>query len=145
MENLKNIVKNHLSEGIFLMDLMHDPHSDFIKVTIDSPRNIPIEETSIIAKRIRNDHSIVSLFPNGCRLEVGTPGVGTSLVEKFQYKKNIGRKIFLEFYDDSSNIVSGIFLLSDVQYKGIMVSKNKNNYLVLFTDIVMAKIKVSFD
>ena len=91
MENLINIVKNHLSEGIVLMDLDHNSRSDFIRITIDSPNDIPIDETSKLAKRIKNDESILSMFPNGYRLEVGTPGVGTGLVEKFQYEKNIGR------------------------------------------------------
>ena len=58
MENLKTIVKNHLSGGTFLMDLVHNPNSDFIKITIDSPRNITITETSNIVKRIRNDDNI---------------------------------------------------------------------------------------
>ena len=67
MENLKNIIRNHLSEGIILMDLIHNPSSDFIKIIIDSSKNIPIKETSRIAKLIKNDNSIISMFPNGCR------------------------------------------------------------------------------
>ena len=145
MGNLKKIIKNHIPEGIILMDLMHDTNSDFIKVTIDSPRNIYIGETSNIAKRIKNDQSIVSMFPNGCRLEVGTPGVGTNLVEKFQYEKNIGRKIFLEFHDDDLNIVSSDFLLTGIEEEGIIVSKSKKVFLIMFKNILIAKIKVSFD
>ena len=46
MENLRSIIKNHLSEGIVLMDLIHNSGSDFVKVTIDSFDNITIKETS---------------------------------------------------------------------------------------------------
>ena len=63
MENLRSIIKNHLSEGIVLMDLMHNSSSDFVKVIIDSSKNIPIKETSKIAKRIKNDDKINSLKP----------------------------------------------------------------------------------
>jgi len=145
MESLRKIVKNHLSEGVVLMGLIHDSRSDFVKVTIDSFRNVPIRETSKIAKRIKNDDNILSMFPNGVRLEVTTPGVGANLVEKFQYEKNIGRKIFIEYQDVDFNNISNIFLLVDVQDDGVVVSKNKKNRLIVFKKIISAKIKVSFD
>ena len=69
------------------MELFHNPGSDFVKVTIDSIDNITIKDTSKIAKRIKNDDSIVSMFPNGCRLEVTTPGIGSKLIKKFQELK----------------------------------------------------------
>ena len=145
MESLRKIVKNHLSEGVVLMGLIHDSRSDFVKVTIDSFRNVPIRETSKIAKRIKNDDNILSMFPNGVRLEVTTPGVGANLVEKFQYEKNIGRKIFIEYQDVDFNNISNIFLLVDVQDDGVVVRKNKKNRLIVFKKIISAKIKVSFD
>ena len=127
------------------MDLIHDSRSDFVKITIDSPRSIPVKEISKIANQIRNDEGILSLFPNGCRLEVGTPGVGTDLAEKFQYEKNIGRKIYLKYYDDNYSIVSDIFALSGVDDDHIIVRKSKKDYLIMFKNILSAKIKVSFD
>ena len=127
------------------MDLVHNPNSDFIKITIDSPKNITITETSNIVKRIRNDDNILSMFPNGFHLEVTTPGVGSNLLKKFQYEKNIGRKISLKFYVYVSSIVSDIFLIVDVKDKGVIVSKNEKNHLIMFENIISAKIKVSFD
>ena len=145
MENLRSIIKNHLSEGIVLMDLFYNSGSDYIKITIDSFNNIPIKETSNIARRIRSDDSIVNMFPNGCRLEVTTPGVGSNLVKKFQYEKNIGRNILLEYHDSNSNLISDTFVLVDVNNEGIMVEKNKGDYFIIFENIKSAKIKVSFD
>ena len=145
MENLKSIIKNHLSEGIVLMDLQHNSGSDFVKVTIDSFNNISIKETSIIARRIKNDDRIISLFPNGCQLEVTTPGVGSNLVKKFQYEKNIGRNILLEYHESNSDLIFDTFPLVDVKNEGIVVSKNKRDYFIIFEKIKSAKIKVSFD
>jgi ribosome maturation factor RimP len=145
MENLRNIIKNHLSEGIVLMDLIYNSGSDFVKVTIDSFDNITIKETSNIAKRIKNDNSILSMFPNGCRLEVTTPGIGSNLVKKFQYKKNIGRNILLEYSENDSSFVCDTFLLVDVKSEGIMLRKNKKDYFIVFENIKSAKIKISFD
>ena len=145
MENLRSIIKNHLTEGIVLMDLVHDSSSDFVKVIIDSFNNITIKETSKIAKRIKNDDNILSMFPNGCRLEVTTPGLGSKLVKKFQYEKNIGRNILLEYFENNSDLISDTFLLIDVKNEGITVGKDKRDYFVIFENIKSAKIEVSFD
>jgi len=145
MENLRSIIKNHLSEGIVLMDLVHNSSTDFVKVIIDSFNIISIEETSRIARQIKNDDNIVSMFPNGCRLEVTTPGVGSNLVKKFQYEKNIGRNIILEYSESKSNFICDTFLLVDVKNKGLMVSKSERDYFIIFENIKSAKIKVSFD
>ena len=145
MENLKNIVINHLSEETVLMDLVHHTSTDFIKIIIDSPVDVPISETSKLAKRIKNDESILSMFPNGCRLEVGTPGIGSDLVEKFQYEKNIGREIALKFHEGDSNLVSGTYSIVDVEDKGVLVSKNNKDHLIMFENVISAKIIVSFD
>ena len=145
MEKLRSIVKNHLSEGIVLMDLLHNSSSGFIKITIDSSRDISIEETSNIAKRIKDDDSILSMFPNGCRLEVTTPGVGNNLLKKFQYEKNIGRKVLIKYSKDHSNIVSDTLLLIDVEDEGVIVSNSKKEFSIMFKNIISAKIKVSFD
>ena len=145
MENLRSIIKNHLTENIVLMDLVHDSSSDFVKIIIDSFNNITIKETSKIAKRIKNDDNILSMFPNGCRLEVTTPGLNSKLVKKFQYEKNIGRNILLEYFENNSNLISDTFLLIDVKNEGITVGKNKRDYFVIFENIKSAKIEVSFD
>ena len=127
------------------MDLLHNAGSDFVKITIDSFNDIPINETSKIASRIKNDDSIVTMFPNGCRLEVTTPGIGSNLVKKFQYEKNIGRNILLEYHEGNSEFICDSFLLIDVKNEGIKVSKNNKDYLIIFENIKSAKIKVSFD
>ena len=145
MENLKKIVKSNLVDDIQLMDLVHDTRSDYIKITVDSPNDIPIDKTSYIARRIKNDENIISMFPNGCRLEVGTPGIGSNLNHSFQYKKNIGRKISLTYLGNDNEIISKVYKLTDSDEFGIKV-KNKNVELFIhYEKIVSAKIKVSFD
>tara|TARA_S200000501_G_scaffold363930_1_gene395440 strand:+ start:460 stop:897 length:438 start_codon:yes stop_codon:yes gene_type:complete len=145
MENLKKIVKSNLVDDIQLMDLVHDTRSDYIKIIVDSPYDIPIDKTSYIARSIKNDENIISMFPNGCRLEVGTPGIGSNLNHSFQYKKNIGRKISLTYLGSDNESVSKIYKLIDSDESGVKV-KNKNvETFIHYEKIVTAKIKVSFD
>ena len=145
MENLKKIIKSNLVDDIQLMDLVHDTRSDYIKITVDSPNDIQIDKTSYIARRIKNDENIISMFPNGFRIEVGTPGVGSNLNHSFQYKKNIGRKISLTYLRSDNESISKIYKLIDSDESGVKV-KNKNvEIFIHYEKIVSAKIKVSFD
>jgi|TARA_B110000263_G_C15224682_1_gene471664 ribosome maturation factor RimP len=145
MENLRNIVLSLLDDGIELMDLVFDVRSDYVRVVVDSIGDLSIGQTSRIAKRIRNDESILSMFPNGCKLEVGTPGIGVSLSRNFQYKKNIGRKILLDYSNNSDEPISKVYDLVSADDKGINVKIKNDEVFINYDNIISAKIKVSFD
>ena len=145
MENLRNIVLSLLGDGIELMDLVFDVRSDYVRVVVDSIGDLSIGQTSRIAKRIRNDESILSMFPNGCKLEVGTPGIGVSLSRNFQYKKNIGRKILLDYSNNSDEPISKVYDLVSADDKGINVKIKNDEVFINYDNIISAKIKVSFD
>ena len=127
-----------------LLTFKFNPSSSFIKVVIDSSEEISIDDTAILARGIKNDDYIISNFPEGIRLEVGTPGVGSKLERAFQYKKNIGRKIEL-VYHDGDEIIRKTYLLMSVKKNGIVVEKKNKKNDISFSDIKSAKIKVSFD
>ena len=127
-----------------LLSFKFNSRSSFIKIVIDSSQDISIDDTAILARDIKNDDYIVSNFPEGIRLEVGTPGVGSELERIFQYEKNIGRNIELE-YHENSEIIRKTYLLISVEKNGIVVEKNNKKNDILFNDIKSAKIKVSFD
>ena len=144
MENIKKIIKAHIPSKAELLSFKFNSHSSFIKIVIDSSENISVDDTAILARDIKNDDYIVSNFPEGIRLEVGTPGVGSELERIFQYEKNIGRNIELE-YHEKSEIIRKTYLLISVEKNGIVVEKNNKKNDILFNDIKSAKIKVSFD
>ena len=127
-----------------LLSFQYNPRSSFIKIVIDSRNEISVNDTATLARDIKNDDFIVSNFPEGVRLEVGTPGVGSRLEKVFQYEKNIGRNIELE-YHEKSEIIRKTYLLMSVGKNGIVVEKNNKKNDILFNDIKSAKIKVSFD
>ena len=144
MENLKEIIKTHIPKDIELLSLKIDSRSSFIKVIIDSIKDIPIDKTAMLAREIKSDKNIISNFPNGIRLEVGTPGIGSNLEKAFQYKKNIGRKIQLE-YHLNRNTISNTYLLSDANEDGIIVDDGISKLNIDYNNIISARIKISFD
>ena len=98
----------------------------------------------MLAKEIKNNEKIISNFPQGIKLEVGTPGIGSMLEKIFQYKKNIGRKIKLEYYY-KDNIIHGTYLLTSASDIDIIVEQDSNKYVIEYNDIISAKVKISFN
>ena len=144
MEKLREIIKTHIPKDIEMLSLKIDSRSSFIKLTIDSIKDIPIDMTAALAQAIKVDENIISSFPDGVRLEVGTPGIGSNLEKDFQYKKNIGRKIQLE-YELNSNTISNTYLLSDANEDGIIVDDGISKLNIDYNNIISARIKISFD
>ncbi|MBE77276.1 MAG: hypothetical protein CMG41_06015 [Candidatus Marinimicrobia bacterium] len=144
MEKLKEIIKTHIPKDIEMLSLKIDSRSSSIKIIVDSVKDIPIDKTADLVKEIKNDENIISSFPDGVRLEVGTPGIGSNLEKAFQYKKNIGRKIQLE-YQLNSNTISNTYLLSDANEIGIVVDDGIGKLGIDYNNIINARIKISFD
>ena len=144
MENIKKIIESHIPSQVELLSFKYNPGSSFIKIVIDSREEISVNDTAHLAKVIKNNDYIISNFPNGIRLEVGTPGVGSKLEKIFQYEKNIGRKIELE-YCKNDELINKTYILVNVEKTGIVVEKNKEQCNILFDNIKSAKVKISFD
>tara|TARA_Y100000996_G_C22066026_1_gene455305 strand:- start:59 stop:493 length:435 start_codon:yes stop_codon:yes gene_type:complete len=144
MENIKKIIESYMPSKAELLSYKFNSRSSFLKIVIDSREDISIDDTAVLARDIKNDDYIISNFPEGIRLEVGTPGVGSELKKNFQYKKNIGRNIELE-YQDGSEVTKTTFKLIGVEIDSISVEKNNQKKDILFDDINRAKIQVSFD
>ena len=144
MENLREIIEKHITQDIELLSVKIDSSSSFIKVVIDSAKDISVDKTAIMAREIKNNEDILSYFPDGVRLEVGTPGIGSKLEKNFQYKKNIGRKIELE-YRSKDNTNKETFLLIGNNKTGINVKDDKVEHYIDYSDIISARVKISFD
>ena len=93
MNNIEKEIKKFLKPDMEILSCKISDKTDFLRIIIDSINNISIDETSHIVKKIKNDDMIMSNFPNGLKIEVGTPGIDSSLIKKFQFAKNIGRKM----------------------------------------------------
>ena len=144
MEKLREIIEKHITQDIELLSVKIDSNSSFIKIVIDSAHDISVDKTAMLAIEIKNNEDILSNFPHGVRLEVGTPGIGSRLEKNFQYKKNIGRKIELE-YRSKDNTNKETFLLIGNNKTGINVKDNKVEHYIDYSDIISARVKISFD
>ena len=143
MNNIEKEIKRFLKPDMEILFCKINDKADFLKVTIDSINNISIDETTYIVKKIKNDDMIMSNFPNGIKIEVGTPGIDSSLIKKFQFAKNIGRKINLEYKDNEKSNV-GLFFLIEANDSYIVVEKFSKKMNVKYENIINAKVEISF-
>ncbi|MFI5196099.1 MAG: ribosome maturation factor RimP [Chitinophagales bacterium] len=84
-----------LLEGtdIFIVSIKVKPINN-IKVYLDADSGFSIEKCTAINRKLYAQIEAEQMFPNGdFSLEVSSPGVDEPLVQKRQYKKNIGRKV----------------------------------------------------
>ena len=99
-DKLKNIVEPHLAEGHILLDAVEDPRGSYLRIIIDSENSITLDETTSLTKNLKGSAEFETMYPNGYRLEVSTPGLDNSLKFPFQYKKNINRRLRVTFIDN---------------------------------------------
>ena len=144
MENIKKIIESYIPSKAELLSFRFDSRSSFMKIVIDSSEDISVHDTAMLARDIKNDDYILSNFPDGLKLEVGTPGIGSELKRTFQYQKNVGRNIDIEHHN-GTEFIKKTYILKSVGKNGIIVEKDKKDNDILFNDIKSAKIKISFD
>ena len=120
-----------------------DSHQDLVRLIVDAEHHVCLDETTEIAKRIRSSKDIQSMFPNGVRIEVSTPGIAAPLEHDYQFKKNIGRKLNILLQGELDKNILGV--LKDVKENGIHITSNdKKIQFYPFNDICKATVQVSF-
>ncbi len=144
MENLEQKIKELLGNQFFVLKIHENIRNSYIRITVDSENPVTVDTTSEITKMIQESEILTQYYPEGVRLEVSSPGIGSPLEFPFQYKKNIGRKIFLQINDDNGikNIQGK---LDDATEDEIQVQSKTELMKILYESIQKAKIIVSFD
>ena len=142
-DKLKNIVEPHLAEGHILLDAVEDIRGSYLRIIIDSENSITLEETTSLTKNLKGSAEFETMYPNGYRLEVSTPGLDNSLKFPFQYKKNINRRLKVAFLDDETKkeFVGSLLVAND---EIVEIASAKRSVKLTYEQITDAKVMVSF-
>ena len=138
---LEDIIDSLLGKKMFIISVNQDSHQDLVRLIVDAEHHVCLDETTEIAKRIRGSKDIQSMFPNGVRIEVSTPGITAPLERDYQFKKNIGRKLNISLQGELKKNILGV--LKDVKENGIhMTSNDQKIQFYPFDDICQATVQV---
>tara|TARA_Y100000741_G_scaffold41115_1_gene28644 strand:- start:12 stop:449 length:438 start_codon:yes stop_codon:yes gene_type:complete len=142
-DKLKNIVEPHLAEDHILLDAVEDPRGSYLRIIIDSENSITLDETTSLTKNLKGSAEFETMYPNGYRLEVSTPGLDNSLKFPFQYKKNINRRLKVAFIDNEmeKEFVGSLLVAND---EIVEISSAKRSIKLTYEQITDAKVMVSF-
>ena len=142
-EKIKNIVEEYLNEDQVLIDVMESFESGFVRVVIDSEATVTLGDTAILTKKLIKSDEFNNRYPNGCRIEITTPGVDAPLKKAYQFKKNINKNVKIRYRkDDQIDSIKCKIVSAD---DNSVVVKHDNSDIPIFYDqIEYAKILLSF-
>ena len=126
------------------MDISENTRSNFIRVVIDAERPVTLEDTTNLSRKLRNDDELDIRFPEGFRLEVTTPGLDKTLESPFQFRKNIDRKLKINFSNgDGSQTITGTLI--DANDACIYIRDSGQDLNLRYDQINSAKVIISFN
>ena len=142
-EKIKNIVEKHLSKGQVLIDVMESFESGFVRVVVDSESTITLDDTAKLTKKLIKSDEFNNRYPNGCRIEITTPGVDAPLKKAYQFKKNINKNVKISYRteDQIDSIKCKIISADD---DSILVKHDNNDIPIFYDQIEHARILLSF-
>jgi len=140
---LQNIIKPLLAPDQILLEITEDLRGNYIRIIIDSENGLTLDDTAKLTKRLKKTENLDSLFPEGFRLEVSTPGIDSPLMEPFQYKKNLNRNINVVYLEGGAEFktTSKIVSANDDSFE---LKKDDKTFVLSYSQVKSAKVKVSF-
>ena len=126
------------------MDISEDTRGKYIRVVIDAERPVTLDDTTNLSKKLRNDDELDIRFPDGFRLEVTTPGLDKGLESPFQFRKNIDRKLKINFSNgDGAQSITGTLI--DANDQCVYIRDSGQEFSLRYDKINSAKVLISFN
>ena len=126
-----------------LIDVNEKFESGFIRIVVDSEDTITLDDTTALTRRLLKSDEFNDRYPEGCRIEITTPGLDYPLKYAYQFKKNINRKVNIRFRkDDKLDEINCKILSADDDT--VMVKHRNSDIPISYNQIKDAKLILSF-
>ena len=142
-EKIKNIVEKHLREGQILVDVTENFDSGFVRVIVDSASSITLKDITSLTRRLVDSDEFDRRYPNGCRIEITTPGLDTPLKEAYQFRKNVNKNVQIRYKIDEK-VESIKCRIISANEKSVSVKYLKSDLSIPYDQIEHAKVLLSF-
>jgi ribosome maturation factor RimP len=114
-----------------------------VRVVVDTDTGITLGQCQELSKKIADIFYRKDVFQGSYRLEVTSPGVNKPLEHDFEYKRNIGRQIKLNYHEAGvGKSITGELLGYDE--KAIRVKSDNDEISIPRASIDKAKIKLKW-
>ena len=149
--NIENKIEEHIKQichdlGFMFIEASIHGHNNKqnIKVIADTEEGITLEECQKLSREISDIIFRKDLIYNDYRLDVSSPGLSKPLQNDYEYKRNIGRNLIVNFKSENSTLQEVVGELIEYKNDSILL-KVKNELLsVNLENINKAKIKLKW-
>lgn len=99
--------------GVYLiaLELRGSKERRIVEIYVDKPEGISLDECGDVSDSIGEMLESMKAFPLAYRLDVSSPGVERPLVHRWQYPRNIGRLLAVDF--QNGNTIKGRLSATD--------------------------------
>ena len=142
-EKLKNIIKKFLNEDQVLVNVAENFKSGFVRVVVDSESSITLKDTTSLTRKLVKDEEFNNRYPNGCRIEITSPGVDKPLKKAYQFRKNVNKNVKIRYrINDHTEIIKCRIISANEN--SVFVKYDKSDLSIPYDQIEHAKILLSF-
>jgi ribosome maturation factor RimP len=114
-----------------------------VRVVVDTDAGITLNECQTLSKKISGIFYRKEIFPGGYSLEVTSPGLSKPLEHDFEYKRNIGKELKVNYKEeeDIKTVIGELLTFDDVS---IRLKLDDGELVIPRNDIKKAKIKLKW-
>ncbi len=145
-KNIRDIAADTVEKnGFFLIDLVlrGNEKNRVIEIFIDGEKNVSAEDCAKVSRDIDSVIEEQSIIESNYRLDVSSPGIDRPLIFLKQYPKHINRKFDISYkQNNETKELTG--KLIGVSGDELTFLSNNKQILIIFNDIIKAKVIASF-
>jgi ribosome maturation factor RimP len=114
-----------------------------IKVTVDTDEGINLNECEKLSQKISDMLFRKNLYKQGYKLEVTSPGISKPLEHPYEFRRNIGRDLKIDYTDnDEPKKIEGE--LKSYNNQDITLLVKKEEIIIPLAHINQAKVKLKW-
>ena len=103
MSTIRDIIEDFIPKDYEMIEYNDFSSTGRFRIVLDGLKNVDLNTTSTLAKKIKKSEIINKTFPDGVQLEITSPGIDSNLTHSFQFKKNIGRMLNITTFEDEKS------------------------------------------
>ena len=117
-----------------------------VRIIVDTDDGITVDECQELSRKISDFFYRKNIFEGAYNLEVTSPGTNKPLEFPYEFRRNIGRKIEVDYVDYSEGSESKKLVGELMSYNGNFISvKDKvGNVSIPISKLISAKVKLQW-
>ncbi len=114
-----------------------------VKIIVDTESGVTLKECQQISKEVNDIFFRKDIYADGYKLEVSSPGVDKPLEHEFEFRKNVGRDLALE-YIEGDEILKVTGTLESFSGEQLCLIVGKDSVVVPRANVKHAKVKLKW-